>query len=568
MSIVYVVKSGDKISSFLEWGEIERFVPKGVEGISIFAFSSTEEADAFIFAPTLDPVSMPHAPPVFTVSRFFPTPPDDVDDEADTREVQKKRKRQEDESLHAISSFALQPVEPSVIVIEEDDDDPTLFREKEMQKSVSELLIPYEPKVQEELSADQKHVFDLVKARRSIFFTGAAGTGKSFLFRKIREYLISIHGVECVGVTATTGAAAINVRGITIHSYAGLGIGEGTIEEMCAKARANKLAKKRIENCRVLMIDEISMLTKKLFTATDAIFKKIRGRSAPFGGVQLVLAGDFLQLPPVNKTNEPNEYAFDSHAWLAAVPEMFALQVPHRQTEATFFGALNDMRRGKLTPIVREMLLPRVNAKVELPVKLYPHVQTVEAENRRQLDLIRSEPMTFTATDTISNILSPDRRQALQQTLDKLPVDSTLTLKNGALVVLLRNLDLQNGLCNGAQGKVVGFSRMSHSAPIVQFRNGVTKEIPALAFEIEEGGVVLAARKQVPLALAYALTIHKAQGMTLDAVQCDVSRAFAPGQAYVALSRTRTLEGLSLDSMPSIIEADPRAVKFHRDIGD
>lgn len=530
MSAYYVVQSGDASSIFQRWADIERHAKRGPEGIRIFAFSSEVEATEHLLQSASDSTafSVPH--------------------------VDKKRRRSSEER--------------STAVIEIDDD-----ATEEMSAALDvpsapvavPMAAPVTVRAAESLSADQQHVFNLVKSGRSVFFTGAAGTGKSFLFRQIKDYLIALHGANAVGVTATTGAAAVNVRGVTIHSLTGLGIGEGTIEAICARANANRVVKKKIQELRWLMVDEISMLSKHMMTAADAVFKHIRGNRQPFGGVRVVLTGDFLQLPPVTRDGAPIEYAFDSEAWAAAVPNMYALQIPHRQKDSTLIAALNDMRRGVFSARVCSLLLSRVNADVESPVKLYPHKATVDAENERELALLPGEPVVFEADDRFSNQLSSTKRQAIEKNW---PVDSRVELKVGAAVVLLRNVDLESGLCNGSQGTVVSFTKVGTRAPIVKFRNGVLRTMGPATFDVTEFDVVLATRKQVPLALAYAITIHKAQGMTLQAVRCNVSRAFAPGQVYVCLSRTPTVDGLSLDAMPVSIEADQRAVQFHRSIGD
>lgn len=433
-----------------------------------------------------------------------------------------------------------------------------------------------------DLDKDQASVLGYVQRGNSLFFTGSAGTGKSFLVGRIATSLKKTHGENRVAITASTGSAAVNIGGTTIHSWAGIGIANTNAKELAEHVQSIPKARNRIKNCRSLILDEVSMISDELFDKIEFVCRYVKSRSkepedveqAPwFGGIQVILVGDFLQLPPVTTNEDVQEltYAFNSKAWKAGVKHTFVLRNPHRQADPAFVRLLDDARHGLFTEEMRTQLRKCVNRAVEFPVHLYSRRNDAANRNQRELDAIDSPNKTYKADDMYDSFLHKSRVEAIKRNW---PADEIVVLKKGARVLLLRNMDLERGLCNGSQGVILGFkpedpkSSSSRYFPEVLFRNGQTRLIKQETFTVEEYGMIVAMRMQVPLTLAYALTIHKSQGMTLDAASCDIDNTFANGQAYVAMSRTRKLDGLCLKSVPLRIHADPVAVQFHRSIGD
>lgn len=431
----------------------------------------------------------------------------------------------------------------------------------------------------EGLDPDQTNVVQHVIRGESLFFTGRAGSGKSFLISRIGDILKKKYGKDRVAITASTGSAAVNIGGTTIHSWMGIGLGKGTCESLGKQVQATPKARDRIKRCFTLILDEIGTVKKELFDKFEYVCRYVRSikkdaasvASAPwFGGIQVILVGDFLQLPPVvtNEDTDSGMYAFVSEAWKIGIKYTLVLRNHHRQVDPTFVQLLDDARHGVLSDDSRTILRQCVNRPLEFPVHLYSRRNDASERNKRELDAIDSPLKIYKADDCYDSLLHQSRVESLKKNWQ---VDEEVVLKKGARVLLLRNMDLERGLCNGSQGVIVDFKADKGGGrqfPEVLFRNGQQRLIAPETFTVEEFGMPIAVRVQVPLTLAYALTIHKSQGMTLDAAICDISNTFANGQAYVAMSRTRTLEGLSLKSVPLTIHADPSAVEFHRSIGD
>jgi ATP-dependent DNA helicase PIF1 len=426
-------------------------------------------------------------------------------------------------------------------------------------------------------SADQIEVLKLVERGESVFFTGAAGTGKSYLIGCIIEELRSrCQDARSVAVTATTGAAAVNIGGVTIHSMAGIGLGTESAGVLAARSLSSKKASAAIGKCNTLIIDEISMLPADVFDKLEYVFRyvKCKGRNAHterrWGGVQVILSGDFLQLPPVQRQGDAEvQFAFQSEAWKQSIKHMRVLRNQHRQHNADFISALEELRHGVCSDKTRAMLQARVGAVVADPLILYSRTDDVERENARGLAALGDvEQMTFKAKDYYSYEMSKEQQVRASALW---PVAETLLLKVGARVMLLRNLAVSRGLCNGSQGVVTAFvynSTFGAAYPRVRFRNGVELVVTPEDWTTMAGDVTISSRSQVPLTLAYALTIHKSQGCTLDAAKCNIANTFAGGQAYVAVSRTRTIEGLSISAVPASFKVNEVAVAFHRRIGD
>jgi len=393
-----------------------------------------------------------------------------------------------------------------------------------------------------------------------------AGTGKTYMLREIADIAMSMGIV--VYSTATTGVAAINLRmGTTFHSYAGIGTAWQDKENLFRFARTNKKARERIQNTQILIIDEISMYGTDLLAKVDYVFKNIRCNNEHFGGIQLVLSGDFLQLPPVK-----DEWIFKAPEWkqLNLVP--YVLTECRRYSQEQFFEMLSRLRKG--TPSPQDIILLKERAKAYrkfvpkpggiLPTIFYSRKVDAETYNTEQLSLINSPEHTFVAIDTFNDTIgyAEDRKPYIEMLDNSIPRE--ITLKVGAQVMLRWNLDTSAGLCNGSRGVVVRIGKWNgEEAVTVKFVNGAEENIIRNKWT-SDSYKASASRVQIPLILAFAMTIHKSQGQTLDYAVVNVGHSiFANGQAYVALSRVRDIEGLFISEfIPNTIRADGDALDY------
>ena len=434
----------------------------------------------------------------------------------------------------------------------------------------------------------QRSVIDAVLAGKSIFLTGAGGTGKSHILDVLyKEYTRTGRKMS---VTALTGCAALLLgpHAKTLHSWAGIGLGRGPVAPMISAIALNGRKKKAWTKTDCLVIDEISMLQPGLLDTLDEIGRVIRkNRSVPMGGLQVVFVGDFHQLPPVNKEEKTASFAFQSAAWKRIVEANYELTTIYRQSDPLFQTVLNEARVGELSKESYATLEGRKGVswkgKLIKPTLLFTRNDNVNELNRQHLEKLTGEAKVFHAvTQTVGTVstgagpkqktidkffgkaepaatLDPEELAKRVARLDKdAPYDAELTLKVGAQVMLLTNRNPEAGLVNGSRGVIVSFDG-EDGVPIVKFLS-VTEPVPVPRHEWEDegetGGKVI--RSQIPLRLAYALTIHKAQGASLDCALVDIGRStFEYGQAYVALSRVRNLEGLY------VYDIDPVAFRVH-----
>ncbi len=405
----------------------------------------------------------------------------------------------------------------------------------------------------------QHEALFILKTGKNVFLTGEPGSGKTYTINSYVSYLRN-HGVE-PAITASTGIAATHIGGMTIHSWSGIGISKTlSRNDLLAIANQERILD-RVSSCAVLIIDEISMLDGQTLGLVDAVCRTVRKSNAPFGGIQVVLVGDFFQLPPVSRFGEPEpQFAFNSNTWLAAEPTVCYLSEHHRQDDAIFLQVLKAVRSGCIDDDDKAHLLARhaTHTTEDIP-KLFSHNTNVDDVNARELKKLAGKAARFTMTRSGS-------RHLVEQLKRGCLSPEELELKIGARVMFTKN-SFNGTYVNGTIGIVVSFSTDT-GYPLVRKRSGATIEVEPVQWSIKVDGQALATITQLPLRLAWAMTVHKSQGMSLDAAYVDLSGAFAYGQGYVALSRVRSLEGLFLGGMnaralevnPEILEVDGR---FH-----
>lgn len=419
-------------------------------------------------------------------------------------------------------------------------------------------------KVYDENENIQK-ILDLIYQGKNIFITGHAGTGKSYILNRLKEK------IPTLVVTSTTGIAAVNVKGQTIHSWAGVGICNRPVEQTVDRILKKSTLKKNIQKSSLLALDEVSMLDIKTFEYVDAVLKKVRENTAPFGGIQVIFIGDFFQLPPVTKTEIREKYCFNSPLWEEFGFETVKLTENHRQKEENFINALAHMRVNALTKEDINLLRTReVYGEIDVSDILHIFATNGEADgyNTYKLNSIDSQIYNLYAYDGIYkgkklfDTPTNERETNMFNRIDAVcNAEKNITLKQDVRVMLLTNLDFERGLINGSCGTVL---EIEEDYVLVIFDNGVTEKIQRHDFEFYNNEVLVAVRKQFPLRLAYGITIHKSQGMSLDKLVVDCSRIFEKGQAYVALSRIKTLEGLYLRNFSSQkVMVDEEVVKFY-----
>ncbi|XP_055386721.1 ATP-dependent DNA helicase PIF1 [Condylostylus longicornis] len=429
---------------------------------------------------------------------------------------------------------------------------------------IAKKLYQTSPLAEENLALvdEQKQVLQMCISGKSVFFTGSAGTGKSFLLRKI----ISSLPPDSTIATASTGVAACLVGGVTLHSFAGIGSGEASLQR-CYEMASKPVSAQNWRKCKTLIIDEISMVDCQYFDKIEAVARYIRRNDKPFGGIQLILCGDFLQLPPVIKrdfvngvaVNQNNKrFCFQSESWAKCVQVVFELKQVHRQTDSEFIKILNHIRIGHVTEEVTKCLLNTSKQKIEgngiLATQLCSHTSDSDSINQSKLNLLTGAEMNFKAEDSDPSML---------KMLDsQIQVPSSLVLKIGAQVMLLKNINLSAGLVNGARGVVCKFEK---SLPVVRFKNNNEYLCKPEKWVVKTPSGVTVTRKQIPLKLAWAFSIHKSQGLTLDCVEMSLSKVFEAGQAYVALSRAKSLDSIRiLDFDSKQVWANPEVLQFYK----
>lgn len=454
----------------------------------------------------------------------------------------------------------------------------------------------------------QSSALDILKTGQNVFLTGSAGSGKTYTLNQYIDYLRARR--VPVAVTASTGIAATHMNGTTIHSWSGIGIKDELTDRDLSNLSRKQFLADRLKDTAVLIIDEISMLHAKQINLVSQVLKHVRKNDAAFGGIQVVVAGDFFQLPPIGSKGETNreKFAFMSEAWLDAKFHICYLSEQHRQVSEAANGGLdlddilNQIRRQEVTFEAIAALEATFDQNVDIKrTRLYTHNLNVNSINDKELAALDGEMMRFTATSTGDSKLVETLKKTVRTQDD-------LVLKVGAKVMFIKN-NTELGVSNGTMGELIGFASVkinddkdnnddlieddsestesdtdnnikgkgkkatkdkdkpkvkkptTQKMPVVRLNSGreVIAEPEEWIIE-DETGDVLASYEQVPLCLAWAITIHKSQGMTLDAAEIDLSRTFELGQGYVALSRLKSLAGLQLLGMNDMsLQLDPLA---------
>ncbi len=407
----------------------------------------------------------------------------------------------------------------------------------------------------------QEQALRIMKTGVNVYLTGSAGSGKTYLLNKYIKYLES-HGVP-VAVTASTGIAATHMNGMTIHSWSGLGIKDHLDERELEKLEERKYLWKRFDKARVLIIDEISMLEGRQLEMVERICRRFKRNDKPFGGLQVILSGDFFQLPPVRKGEEQaGEIIPKSKVWQILNPAVCYLEEQFRQKDDTLTEILNKIRNNQIGEGDYQILEKRIGVNISAfkPTKLYTHNADVDTINEKELAEINEQEIT--------SIMTGDGPLNLVEILKKSSIATEiLKMKKGAEVMCIKN-NFEMGYVNGSRGKIVDFE-LDTRYPVVELYSGQRVTLKPESWSIEEEGRIKASIKQIPLRLAWAITIHKSQGMSLDNAEIDLRRTFTYGMGYVALSRVRTLEGIVLAGLnKQALLVDPRVLSLDQELKD
>lgn len=412
------------------------------------------------------------------------------------------------------------------------------------------------------LSESQEKAYSLCKDKKNVFIIGSAGVGKSVLIKYLKENL----NEKNIYITATTGVSAFNIEGMTIHSFMGFGTGQGELMYLIKKIKKNIEAMFRIETVNVLVIDEISMLSAELFEKMDKICKIIRKNDLLFGGIQLVLTGDLLQLLPVfDKNAEDTRLLIESDLFNENFNNDNIIELTknfRQENDDNYYKLLQNIRLNKHTEEDITLLNSKITNNKNVPkdiIKLVPLNAIANKINKEEFDKIKEEPKTFIPKiSNKSNSLSIKYeidKQFKSKGLDK------LILKKGCRVMLVKNINVKDGLVNGRIGTIIKFM---YNDPVVEFDNGQISVIEKCKWDFTD--TVLnetATVTQYPLILSYAISIHKSQSITLEKAHVFLEKCFCEHQVYVALSRIKSLDGLYIDNFDeNTIKINKKIIQF------
>lgn len=404
-----------------------------------------------------------------------------------------------------------------------------------------------------QLSEEQTLALDLCESGENIFLTGGAGSGKSYV---IREFMKNKDHQQ-MPILASTGAAAVLLGGRTFHSFFGLGIMEGGAQATLQRVFQNKNVLKRIKKVEGVIIDEISMIPGEALMVAEALAQEARESKLPWGGLRIIAVGDFGQLPPVAKFGQKRDWCFLNNVWQRTGFQVCELKLNQRIQNNEFLSVLDDIREGRLTEKVHNFLQNRTKPHDEdhPGTRLFPRREQSESYNQKKLAEINE-------TELIVDSIYLGEQKYIEILGKTSPVPAQLKLKIGCKILFLKN-DMQKRWVNGTRGTLVHFE----SDHLVVRKNGGREvKVEKMSFSLLDADAnVKASVIQFPVNLAYATTIHKSQGATLDELWCDLSALWEPGHAYVALSRLRDPEGLHIVRWsPKSIIIDPEVKNFYR----
>jgi len=385
----------------------------------------------------------------------------------------------------------------------------------------------------------QNTALKILKTGKNLFLTGSAGTGKTYI---LNEYILYLKSRKIYPtIVAPTGIAASHLGGQTIHSYFSLGIRDEIDNNFIQNLLDKKYLQTRFSKLKVLIIDETSMVSPFVFSAMDTILQAFKKNTKPFGGIQVILSGDFFQLPPISRSKDGKRFAWQSPAWKALDLQTCYLEKKFRQNDDILISILDEIRSGQISSKTHEALNSRINYPLDIafkPTKLYTHNLDVDKINNDELDKLETQAHDFIYT-------SQGAKSNIEKIFKSSMVQEKMILKKDAVVMFIKN-NPEKGYINGTTGIVIDFSK-DENLPIVKLSNGYTVKVPLEDWSMEnDKGTITAKVSQLPLKLAWAITIHKSQGITLDSAQIDLSKTFEVGQGYVALSPIKNIEGLKL----------------------
>jgi len=385
----------------------------------------------------------------------------------------------------------------------------------------------------------QNTALNILKTGNNVFITGSAGTGKTYLLNQFIFYLKSRKIAPTI--VAPTGIAASHLQGQTIHSFFSLGIRPEIDSYYIELLLEKKYLQTRFSKLKVLIVDEISMVSPEMFWAMDRILRAFKRDNRPFGGIQVVLSGDFFQLPPISKVQKDKRFAWQSPSWKELALKTCYLQEKFRQDDNVLIAILDEIRSGKVSTHTYDVLNSRFHKELSIdfePTKLYTHNIDVDRINNDELVKLNNTPHAF-------KYKSEGSAKNIEKIFKSSLVLEELTLKKDAVVMFIKN-NPEKGYVNGTTGVVIDFDKETNF-PIIKTSDGVIVKLELEDWTMEnESANIVAKVSQLPLKLAWAITIHKSQGMTLGAAEIDLSKTFEVGQGYVALSRIKNIDGLKL----------------------
>jgi len=423
------------------------------------------------------------------------------------------------------------------------------------------------------LTKKQEESLEYMKKGKNVFLTGPGGSGKSFILKYFIDWYKNqnVENESKIFITSTTGLSSLLIDGMTIHRYSGIGTGDKDVDTLYKKIIKMKNIKKRWCITDILIIDEISMMDGDLFDKLEILARKIRKIDEPFGGIQLIISGDFLQLPPIKS----NVFCYESFSWDFVIDKIFYFDEIIRQDDIRLQTILNNIRIGIINDDVKDLLNSCLHKNLDNIDGIEPTLlfskknMVVEYNNKELIKLIESGHKNYeynSRYEFSKNIKEESKKFYIDLIDANFQVENNLQFTLHSQVMLIINMP-EHGLANGSRGIIIDFTDTIIKFPIVKFLNGIVLEINMHSFILDEGGDIIT-KKQIPLILSWAITIHKAQGMSLELVKTDIGNTiFEYGQAYVVLSRIKNINGLSLININySKICAHPKILKFYEKI--